>query len=107
MSPQGRPKGEYRSAQREGFYELAWPSRGEHRSALRERIPMTLPAPDTAAREHSARVVDAIRRDIADAGGWIPFARYMEQALYAPGLATTWRARANSARPAISSPRRK
>ena len=47
---------------------------------------MTLPAPDTAAREHSARVVDAIRRDIVDAGGWIPFARYMQQALYAPGL---------------------
>ena len=47
---------------------------------------MNLPPPDTAAREHSARVVDAIRRDIADAGGWIPFAHYMEQALYAPGL---------------------
>jgi len=47
---------------------------------------MNLPGPDTAAREHSARVVDAVRREIADAGGWIPFARYMQQVLYAPGL---------------------
>lgn len=47
---------------------------------------MNLPEPDTAAREHSARVVDAVRREIVDAGGWIPFARYMQQVLYAPGL---------------------
>jgi SAM-dependent MidA family methyltransferase len=46
----------------------------------------SLPEPDAAAREHSAQVVEAVRRDIADAGGWIPFARYMQQVLYAPGL---------------------
>ena len=47
---------------------------------------MNLPEPDAAAREHSARVLDAVRREIMDAGGWIPFARYMQQVLYAPGL---------------------
>ena len=45
---------------------------------------LPLPAPDAA--EHSARLVGFIRRDIAVQGGWIPFARYMELALYAPGL---------------------
>ena len=47
---------------------------------------MNLPVPEPAAREHSARVVEAVRREIADAGGWVPFARYMQQVLYAPGL---------------------
>jgi SAM-dependent MidA family methyltransferase len=45
---------------------------------------LPLPAPDAA--EHSARLVESIRRDIAVQGGWIPFARFMELALYAPGL---------------------
>ena len=45
-----------------------------------------LPAPDADARAHSSRVVARIRDEIAHAGGWIPFARYMELALYAPGL---------------------
>ncbi|MDH5535842.1 MAG: SAM-dependent methyltransferase [Betaproteobacteria bacterium] len=47
---------------------------------------MSLPEPSQDARAHSARVVDHIRADIEAAGGWIPFARYMELALYAPGL---------------------
>lgn len=47
---------------------------------------MTLPIPGSDAAAHSARVVDHIRADIARAGGWIAFARYMELALYAPGL---------------------
>jgi SAM-dependent MidA family methyltransferase len=42
--------------------------------------------PDDRARAHSASVVDAVRRDIEAAGGWIPFARYMHLVLYAPGL---------------------
>jgi SAM-dependent MidA family methyltransferase len=42
------------------------------------------PSPDAAA--HSARVVAHIHAEIDRAGGWIPFARYMELALYAPGL---------------------
>ena len=45
-----------------------------------------LPTPDTAARAHSARVADAIHAAIAACSGWIDFARYMELALYAPGL---------------------
>jgi SAM-dependent MidA family methyltransferase len=46
----------------------------------------TLPAPSAFARDHSARLVAAIRAEIEAAGGWISFARYMERALYAPGL---------------------
>jgi SAM-dependent MidA family methyltransferase len=46
----------------------------------------TLPAPSPEAAQHSARLVDLIRRDIAAHDGWISFARYMELALYAPGL---------------------
>jgi SAM-dependent MidA family methyltransferase len=45
-----------------------------------------LPPPDADASAHSARVVARIRAEIADADGWIPFSRYMELALYAPGL---------------------
>ena len=47
---------------------------------------MSLPEPSTEARAHSDRVAAHIRADIERAGGWIPFARYMELALYAPGL---------------------
>jgi SAM-dependent MidA family methyltransferase len=47
---------------------------------------MALPEPDAAALAHSARVADAIRAEIIAARGWISFARYMELALYAPGL---------------------
>ena len=46
----------------------------------------SLPTPSPEAAQHSARLGDFIRRDIAEKGGWIPFARYMELALYAPGL---------------------
>jgi SAM-dependent MidA family methyltransferase len=45
-----------------------------------------LPEPEAAALAHSARLAAAIRDDIEAAGGWISFARYMERALYAPGL---------------------
>jgi SAM-dependent MidA family methyltransferase len=46
----------------------------------------SMPEPSPAARAHSSRVADLIRGRIADAGGWIGFDRYMELALYAPGL---------------------
>jgi SAM-dependent MidA family methyltransferase len=46
----------------------------------------TLPAPSPEAAQHSARLTESIRRDIAAQGGWIPFARFMELALYTPGL---------------------
>ena len=45
-----------------------------------------LPAPDSVARAHSERVVAALCAAIDAGGGWISFARYMELALYAPGL---------------------
>jgi SAM-dependent MidA family methyltransferase len=47
---------------------------------------MSLPEPSPEAREHSDRVAEHIRGEIAASGGWISFARYMELALYAPGL---------------------
>jgi len=45
-----------------------------------------LPAPDPAALEYSAKTAALISREIESAGGWIPFSRFMELALYAPGL---------------------
>lgn len=45
-----------------------------------------LPAPPAEALESSARLVELIAQEIERTGGWIPFARYMELALYAPGL---------------------
>ena len=45
-----------------------------------------LPAPPAEARAHSDRVARLIAEEIARGGGWIRFARYMELALYAPGL---------------------
>jgi len=47
---------------------------------------MALPEPTPEARAHSDRVAERIRSEIAASGGWISFARYMELALYAPGL---------------------
>ncbi len=49
-------------------------------------MPTPLPTPSPEAAQHSARLVEFIRREIAAQGGWISFARYMELALYAPGL---------------------
>ena len=45
-----------------------------------------LPPPAADAVAHSARLCAAIAEDIAGNGGWISFARYMDLALYAPGL---------------------
>src|SRR5262245_27729339 len=45
-----------------------------------------LPEPSPDARAHSARLSARIRAEIAAAGGSIGFERYMELALYAPGL---------------------
>jgi SAM-dependent MidA family methyltransferase len=45
-----------------------------------------LPRPDSFALAHSAQLVEWLRERIAAAGGWISFADYMEQVLYAPGL---------------------
>ncbi|MBD9480399.1 SAM-dependent methyltransferase [Pseudoxanthomonas sp. PXM02] len=45
-----------------------------------------LPLPDDAAREHSERLAAFIRNEIAAEGGSLPFSRFMERSLYAPGL---------------------
>ena len=53
--------------------------------ALRSTV-TDLPEPDAAARAHSERVTAHIRAAIASSGERIAFSRYMELALYAPGL---------------------
>lgn len=45
-----------------------------------------LPAPSAAAQAVSAELRNTIRAAILDSAGWVSFARYMELALYAPGL---------------------
>ncbi|NWG86705.1 MAG: SAM-dependent methyltransferase [Hydrogenophilaceae bacterium] len=45
-----------------------------------------LPSPSPEALAHSQALVRHIAETIDRAGGWLDFARYMEQALYAPGL---------------------
>ncbi len=47
---------------------------------------ISLPTPSPEAVRHSAQLTETIRSDITAQGGWISFARYMELALYAPGL---------------------
>jgi SAM-dependent MidA family methyltransferase len=47
---------------------------------------MALPEPTPDARAHSDRVAAHVSGEIAASGGWMSFARYMELALYAPGL---------------------
>lgn len=47
---------------------------------------LSLPIPDDNAKAHSERLVNHIRGEIEAAGGRLPFDRYMELALYAPGL---------------------
>ena len=44
------------------------------------------PEPTVAALELSRKLAAHIRDDIERAGGWIDFSRYMQLALYAPGL---------------------
>jgi SAM-dependent MidA family methyltransferase len=48
------------------------------------RLPLVPLTADEAG--HAARVAAHIRAELDAAGGWLPFARYMELALYAPGL---------------------
>lgn len=45
-----------------------------------------LPAPDPIAAAHSHRLLQHIRSELIAAGGSIPFLRFMDLALYAPGL---------------------
>lgn len=45
-----------------------------------------LPSPSPLEAAHAARVADLIRDEVEAAGGWLSFERFMELALYAPGL---------------------
>lgn len=46
----------------------------------------TLPAPSPEALAHTQRLTEAIAAESTRADGWLGFARFMELALYAPGL---------------------
>ncbi|CAG7603941.1 class I SAM-dependent methyltransferase [Candidatus Vallotia tarda] len=46
----------------------------------------SLPIPNDAAIAHLYALAQHITQKIASAGGWLPFDRYMELALYTPGL---------------------
>lgn len=46
----------------------------------------TLPTPAPDAQKHSQQLLMLIEHEIAVAGGWIDFARFMQLALYAPQL---------------------
>lgn len=45
-----------------------------------------LPEPEAGALEASARLVERVRAELAAGGNWMSFARYMQRALYEPGL---------------------
>ena len=49
-------------------------------------MPDKLPLPDPQAASLSEQLTALIRAEIASGGGWLDFERYMELALYAPGL---------------------
>lgn len=55
-------------------------------SRFRPAVPTTLPLPSAQAQAHSLALVELIRRAMHDAGGHLDFARFMQLALYAPGL---------------------
>jgi SAM-dependent MidA family methyltransferase len=46
----------------------------------------SLPIPDADALAHSQQLHRLLAGEIGDNGGWLPFSRFMEQLLYAPGL---------------------
>ena len=46
----------------------------------------SLPTPSAEALQHSERVAALLSGEIAAQGGWLPFSRFMDLALYAPGL---------------------
>ncbi len=47
---------------------------------------LSLPTPTGSAFRHSCAVQEMICAEIITAGGWIPFTRYMELAIYAPEM---------------------
>ncbi len=53
---------------------------------LRLSVPLSLPPLSPEESAHSEQLVQRIRDAIDAAGGWISFERFMEMALYEPGL---------------------
>lgn len=53
---------------------------------VKTRDTHSLPAADAVSLAHSEKVAACIRQAVADAGGSISFAEFMQLALYAPGL---------------------
>lgn len=47
---------------------------------------LSLPSPSPEAAAHSRELAEHIANAVAEEGGWIPFSRFMELALYAPGF---------------------
>ncbi len=47
---------------------------------------LDLPEPSEAEKQHSEKLCQLIKQTIDEAGGWIGFDQYMQQALYAAGL---------------------
>jgi len=50
------------------------------------RLPSPLPTPTGDEHAHSERLIAKIRNEIEQHRGWLSFERYMEMALYEPGL---------------------
>ncbi len=55
-------------------------------TAIDRAMHSSLPLPDTDALAHSEQLREALRAEILANGGVMPFARFMELSLYAPGL---------------------
>jgi SAM-dependent MidA family methyltransferase len=53
---------------------------------MRAPVDFALPEPSSDALAHSAACAAMLREDIAQHGGWVSFAHFMERVLYAPGL---------------------
>jgi len=49
-------------------------------------LPSELPDPEPEAQEHSVRLIETINKELPQSGSRMPFDRFMELALYAPGL---------------------
>ena len=55
-------------------------------SLSHSRVESALPVPSAEALKASEQLTAHITAEIGRVGGWIPFSRYMEMALYEPGL---------------------
>lgn len=58
----------------------------DHNGQTASPDPRALPPPTAEEQAHSSKLQQLIRAEIAACGGFISFARFMELALYAPGL---------------------